>query len=111
MATDSAADILHNPLSRGLNLRFFKDNPTYMPLVLKGNTEAIVSSRPSAKIRRHRSMIGATLVQLGKVVWLEISVPIFAIILFSVVRLAAWNLKGARVTPAILVLAHYGADR
>lgn len=47
-------------------------------------------------------IIGATLIQLGAAAWSGLFSPVSAIILFCVVLLAAWRLKGAWVTPAIV---------
>lgn len=55
-------------------------------------------------------IIGATLLQLGEAAWLRISAPILAVPLFALALLAAWRLKGAWVTPAILATgAIFGA--
>ena len=55
-------------------------------------------------------IIGATLLQLGEAAWLRISAPISVVILFALALLAAWRLKGAWVTPAILATgAIFGA--
>lgn len=49
-------------------------------------------------------IIGATVVQLAKAASLNISTPISAFILFSLVSVAAWRLKGGWVTAAIVAV-------
>ncbi|MES2291180.1 MAG: chromate efflux transporter [Pseudomonadota bacterium] len=47
-------------------------------------------------------IIGATFLQLGSAAWPRLSSPLLAVILFVIALAAAWRLKGAWVTPAIL---------
>ncbi len=47
-------------------------------------------------------IIAATLLQLGAAAWLRIDTPVPAIVLFALALVAAFKLKGAWVTPAIL---------
>jgi chromate transporter len=47
-------------------------------------------------------IIAATFLQLGEAAWLRISSLPMALTLFCFALIAAWRLKGAWVTPAIL---------
>lgn len=47
-------------------------------------------------------IIAATLLQLGAAAWLRIDTPVPAIVLFALALVAAFKLKGAWVTPAII---------
>lgn len=47
-------------------------------------------------------VIAATLVQLGLSAWERLAAPLLAVPIFALAALAAWRLKGAWVTPAIV---------
>ena len=47
-------------------------------------------------------VIAATLVQLGLSAWERLEAPLLALPLFAPAALAAWRLRGAWVTPAIV---------
>jgi chromate transporter len=49
-------------------------------------------------------VIAATLIQLGTSAWERLAHPLFALPIFAVALLAAWQLKGAWVTPAIVAM-------